>query len=68
MEELSEEKKQKIIWLRNLLKANAPNVYNKFAQSKIFKETKKPEKQMESNDFIKGLEGDKEKLKNVIPF
>ena len=70
--EITEEAKNKILLMRKLLKENAPLVYQKFAASKISKE---PEKKVISteqvkveDDFIKGLEEDKEKLENVIPF
>ena len=72
MTDISQEAKQKILWLRELLKKNAPVVYQNFAlRKKVVKEKKseinKTEKELisdikiaiaEKDNFIKGLEED----------
>ena len=54
--------------LLELLKQNAPYVYKSYILKHPEKRVINTEQTEIEDDFIKGLEEDKEKLKNVIPF
>ena len=54
--------------LLELLKQNAPYVYKSYILKHPEKRVINTEQTEVEDDFIKGSEGDKEKLKNVIPF
>jgi len=54
--------------LLELLKQNAPYVYKSYILKHPEKRVINTEQTEVEDDFIKGLEEDKEKLENVIPF
>jgi hypothetical protein len=65
---MDDTKKQKLIWVRTLLRDNAPIIYSKFCALKRYKDNAKNYGEFVAepakDDFIEGLEKDK-KLFNI---
>lgn len=54
--EITEKNKNKILWLRNLLKENAPKVYDKFAKDKMIQTEIPVEKKLYDEEGAKRFE------------